>query len=487
MSFNIGLSGLNAAQSDLNVVSNNVANVATTGFKNSRAEFGDIYAVSAFGASSTAIGSGVLLNSVAQQFTQGNLEFTSNSLDMAISGDGFFVIAPDENSSERVYTRAGAFGVDADGFVVNSKGQRLQAFPVDDEGNVTSTSLTTTTPLGLPQEAGEPQTTTQVDAAFNLPASATPPNLSFDPDDSDSYNSSTSITVFDSLGQSHVASMYFVKIDPAATTDADGAGGENTANYDDSVDLTHTEWRMFLTVDGNIVDLDPNDVNAIPQIDVDTDGDGTIDATQNDINTLQNSAVLEFDSTGFLRNSYPNTAISAGNGIGTAEFTTPALNFTNGSDVNQTLTFRLPLGAGGSSTITQFDNPFTINNLSQDGFAVGQLSGLDINSKGSVRANFSNGRSVALGQVAMARFANPQGLRQIGNTQWAATTDSGEPLAGEAGSSGFGLLQSGALEESNVDLTSELVNLITAQRNFQANARSIETANQLTQTIINIR
>jgi flagellar hook protein FlgE len=488
MSFNIGLSGLNAAQSDLNVVSNNVANVNTNGFKMSRAEFSDVYASSAFSANNTAIGNGVLLSNVAQQFNQGNLNFTSNSLDMALSGDGFFVVSPEEGSAERLFTRAGMFGVDSTGFVVNSAAQRLQAFPVDEEGNVTSSSLTTTIPLQLPQSAGEPSPSSTVDLAFNLPSSANAPQIAFDPNDSDSYNASTSISIYDSLGQSHLASMYFVKIENAATENPDGTGGDNTVDpITTAVDQSDTEWRLFMTVDGEIVDLDPTNINDVPQIDVDNDGDGTFDATIDDLNTGQNSAVLVFNSSGFLQTTFPETGINGGNGTGRAEILSPALNFSNGSDINQTLTLRFPLGSEGDSNVTQFDNGFTINELEQNGFAVGRLSGLAIDTQGKVSASYSNGQTVVLGKIALARFPNPQGLRQIGNTQWADTTSSGLPLSGEAGSSGFGNIQSGALEASNVDLTAELVNLITAQRNFQANARSIETANQLTQTVINIR
>jgi flagellar hook protein FlgE len=488
MSFNIGLSGLNAAQSDLNVVSNNVANVNTNGFKMSRAEFSDVYASSAFSANNTAIGNGVLLANVAQQFNQGNLNFTSNSLDMALSGDGFFVVSPNEGSSERLFTRAGMFGVDSTGYVVNSSNQRLQAFPVDSDGNVTSSSLTTTVPLQLPQSAGEPSPSSTIDMAFNLPSSATAPQIAFDPNDSDSFNASTSISVYDSLGQAHVASMYFVKIENTATENPDGAGGDNTVDpVTTAVDQTDTEWRLFMTVDGEIVDLDPTNVNDVPQLDVDNDGDGTIDATINDLNTGQNSAVLVFNSSGFLQTTFPETGISGGVGTGRAEILSPALNFSNGADISQTLTLRFPLGPDGETNVTQFDNGFTINELDQNGYAVGRLSGLDIDQQGNVAANYSNGQTVVLGKVALARFSNPQGLRQIGNTQWVDTINSGLPQPGEAGASGFGAIQSGALEASNVDLTSELVNLITAQRNFQANARSIETANQLTQTVINIR
>ncbi|RKZ97296.1 MAG: flagellar hook protein FlgE, partial [Gammaproteobacteria bacterium] len=169
MSFNTALTGLNAASADLNVKSNNIANVSTTGFKGSRAEFADVYAVSSFGSSSTAVGDGVVLANVAQQFAQGNLEFTDNSLDLAISGQGFFALAPTQTSGEVIYTRAGAFGINKDGFVVNSTGQFLRVFPVNPDGTVSSTAMSSTIPLSLPATAGVPQSTANVALATNLP------------------------------------------------------------------------------------------------------------------------------------------------------------------------------------------------------------------------------------------------------------------------------------------------------------------------------
>ncbi|MFZ5601396.1 MAG: flagellar hook-basal body complex protein, partial [Pseudomonadota bacterium] len=212
MSFNIALSGLNAAQAQLDVTSNNIANVETTGFKQSRTMFGDIYANSTFGNSDTAIGNGVLLQDVTQLFEQGNLDFTSQALDLAISGEGFFVMSPDQISQERIYSRAGAFGVDSNGFVVNAAGQFLQVFPVNANGTVTATALSSTTPLQLPDTAGAPQATNEVEIGVNLPATATDlAGVAFDPAQPNTYTASTSITLYDSLGASHIATAYFAK------------------------------------------------------------------------------------------------------------------------------------------------------------------------------------------------------------------------------------------------------------------------------------
>ncbi|MCG8314821.1 MAG: flagellar hook protein FlgE [Pseudomonadales bacterium] len=445
MSFNTALSGLNAAQSDLSVTSNNIANVSTTGFKQSRAEFGDIYANSTFGNSKTAIGAGVLLQAVTQQFTQGNLDFTSNTLDFAVSGEGFFVLSPNQTSSERVFTRAGAFGVNESGQVVNSSGQLLQVFPVNSDGSVAATSLSSTIPLRLPESAGTPQATSEVEMGINLPANASALTVAdFDPTASNTYTASTSVNVFDSLGDTHIATTYFVK--------------------DDS---TSNNWAMFLYVDG-----DPVDVNG-----------GTADTTVPA--RWPAYADVTFDAVGAFTSTTPATIQSIE--LGDPALTTSGAGanigtYTNGQDPNQTITIDL-----ANNSPTQFASAFTVNSLSQDGFSIGRLSGLDVSDTGVVRATYTNGQTTPVGKIALARFANPQGLSQVSNTSWAATTDSGEPLAGEAGTSSFGLIQGGALELSNVDLTQELVGLITSQRNFQANAKSIETFNAITQTIIQIR
>ncbi len=414
MSFNTSLSGLNAAQSDLGVISNNIANASTVGFKESRAQFADIYAVSALGSGSTAIGSGVLLDKVAQQFKQGNLDFTDNTLDLAVSGQGFFVTTPTIDSLNTQYTRAGMFGVNSDGYVVNSGGQFLRVFPTNEDGTVTSTSLSSTVPLRLPASAGTPTATTEVEVGVNLPAAASglDPAL-FDPTDANTYTASTSLTVYDSLGNSHIATTYFIK--DAATP--------NT-------------WSVQIAVDGAIA------------------GPG---------------GTLEFNSSGLLTASTPDP------------ITTGAVVLTNGAD-----DLNLAFDFAGNNPV-QHASAFSVTTLSQNGYTTGRLDGLDISETGIVRANYTNGQSVALGKVALVDFQNPQGLRQLGNTSWADSIDSGEPLAGEGGTGRFGLIQSGAVESSNVDLTKELVNLITAQRNYQANAKAIETANTVTQTIINMR
>jgi flagellar hook protein FlgE len=401
MAFRIAVSGLRAATADLDVTGNNIANANTTGFKASRVQFADIYAVSNLGASQAAIGQGVQLSSVAQQFNQGNISFTDNNLDLAINGQGFFML--DDNGTQ-IYTRAGAFGVDKNGFVVNSTGQTLMAFQAS--GGAVTGALG---PLQISTANIPPQASTLMEAGVNLDAGATPPTAAFDPTDPNSFNSSTSVTIFDSLGQEHLAAVFFSKT------------GSNA-------------WDTHLVIDGD---------------------------------TTQTAAVqgLTFNNTGQLTSGMP---------VSFGAFTPT----TGATAINLSLDFT------GS---TQFGAPFGVNTLSQDGFTTGRLSGIDIDEQGVMLARFSNGQSQIQGQVALANFQNPQGLQPMGDTNWAETNSSGNALIGSPGSSSLGLVQSSALEESNVDLAEQLVNMIVAQRNFQANAQMIRAEDETTQTIINIR
>jgi len=444
MSFNTSLSGLNAAQADLGVISHDIANVATVGYKESRAEFGDIFATSALGGGSAAIGSGVLLTNTAQQFHQGNLNFTSNSLDLAVAGEGFFVTSPGAESSDFAYTRAGQFGVDAQGYVVNSTGGTLRGFQTNSDGTVTSTSLDTTIPLQIPSSTGSAQATSLVELGVNLTSDdgVLPPIdrgvTGFNANDNSTYSYATSVKVYDSLGESHIQSLYFTKTTLQST------------------------WEVRMQVDGADVGFD--------------DGTG--------IGSTVDSVSMVFDAQGKLsaiNPSNPNNNFvseplgAAGAGV-----------LANGADPSQTLTLDFG-GFGSSARTTQLSESPAVLSLDQDGFPPGQLSGIEIDDTGVIRANFSNGQAESIGKVALARFQNQQGLTQLGNTSWRESIDSGTVLAGEANTSGFGLIRSGATEGSNVDLTKELVNLITAQRNFQANSKGIEANNAITNTILQIR
>ncbi|MHB9021663.1 MAG: flagellar hook protein FlgE [Halothiobacillus sp.] len=417
MSFNTSITGLNAAQKDLDVTSNNIANANSTGFKSSRAQFGDIYAVSAYGNSKTATGQGVLTEAVQQQFTQGSLQFTNNSLDLAISGQGFFAFQPTIDSQESVYSRAGALGVNKDGFIVNTAGQFLKALPVSVNGTLQSTSLASAKPIQLPVAAGAPKATTTVTQSFNLPASATAPAIAFNttqstPDPA-SYTQANSQQVYDSLGNNHTMSSYYVK----------------TAN--------------------------PNEWNVYYQVDTQT--------------PIQGPSTLTFDANGKLPTApapFTVSATSASLGTGAAPLAIKVTTQPNS---------------------TQYNAPFNMASQSQDGNTTGQLTGVSVGSNGLIQASYSNGQSVALGMVALVNFSDPQALKQVGNNSWKQTVDSGEPLAGQPGTGTFGAIQGGALEQSNVDLTTQLVNMIVAQRNFQANAQAIQTDKTATDAVMQIR
>ena len=449
MSFNTALSGLQAASVDLDVTSNNIANVSTTGYKYSRSEFGDIYAVSPFGNSPTAVGNGVQVSNVAQQFTQGNFEFTDASLDLAISGQGFFVVSQNETGTDRSYSRAGQFTVNADGFIVNNEGKFLQAFPVDSQtGAVTSTSLNTTSSLNLPPSTGAPQATTEIEIGINLNSTAVGLNPTlFDPTASNTYTNSTSTTVHDSLGESHVMTYYFIKDLPRADPPLPAAPSTNPLPGDPN------QWQVFTYLDGAAVDVTGGTAIIHPGSAVGG----------------QLAAQFNFNPDGSFLSNTPTNLVNT------------ALPLANGANA-LTLTHDF-----ANNTTTQFASNFSVNTLNPTGFSTGRLTGIDISDEGLVLANYTNGLSTPMGKVALADFPNSQGLVNAGGSSWNETTESGSVLAGEAGSGRFGLIQSGALEASNVDLTQQPVNLITAQRNFQANARSIETSNTLTQTIIQIR
>lgn len=404
MSFRVAISGLKAAQSDLDVVANNVANGSTTGFKKSRSQFADVFAVSGVGGSNTTPGSGVRLASISQQFDQGNITFTENSLDIAISGRGFFIL--DDNGT-RIFSRAGAFGLDRNGFISNSDGKQLIAFSADSQGNITGAA----NPIQINTSNIPPKPTANVNLSLNLDASEVPPPVGvFNATNPSSFNNSTSTTIFDSLGNSHLVSMFYVKT------------------------AIPNQWDTYTFADG-----------------VQVDGPDT----------------LTFNSTGTL--TVPASGM----------LTVPAFTAAGGgAPINMTLDY---------NNTTQFGSPFSVFGLQQDGFATGRLSGLDIDKDGILFARFTNGQSQVQGQIALADFPNPQGLQPLSDTNFGDSFASGAVAIGAPGTSSLGLLQSGALEDSNVDISEELVKMIISQRAFQANAQVISTNDTITQSIINLR
>lgn len=421
MSFFTSLSGLQAAQTDLSTISHNLANVGTNGFKKSRSEFSDVIASSVGTNPTQAVGSGTVVKSNRQQFSQGNLVQTASALDLAISGDGFFAVKPKLDGGTVNFTRNGAFLVDANRFVVDGQGAHLQAYPVDGSGAVVASTLASAVSVRLPATSGTPVATANVDLSVNLPAGGPIPATSpFDRFDPSSYNQSTQTVIFDSVGNSQTLTTYFRR-----ETVPTAAAPTST-------------WSAFSFV-----------------------GDQALTAG------AASAITLTFDAAGTLTTPTTPTTFNA---------------FTPASSPNPQV---VSLNFGAATT--QLGAPFDVIASTQDGVAVGQLAGVTIDTEGMIRASFSNGESKVLGKVLLANFANPSGLRQLGSSSWSSTGLSGDPVIGEPGNNGFGGLLSGTIERSNVDITEELVGLIAAQRNFQANAKALETDNQLSQTIFNIQ
>ncbi|MDA8129713.1 MAG: flagellar hook protein FlgE [Betaproteobacteria bacterium] len=407
MSFQQGLSGLNAAAKNLDVIGNNVSNASTVGFKQSQAQFADVYANSLTGAGGASVGIGTKVAQVAQLFTQGNITATDNPLDIAINGGGFFRM---DNGGEVTYQRNGQFQLDKNGYIVNPTGCKLTGY-VASAGGVLSAGAPS--PLVISTADLVPKMTTQVDAVLNLDSgSAIPTTTPFNINDPTSFNSSTAVSVFDSLGNAQTLQTFYLKT------------------------ATPGEWQVYAASDGTQIGAGP-------------------------------VATLNFDTSGVLTTPMPLAPIS------------------------------VPATAAGASTpfpvtfdftgTTQFGSPFSVNTLNQNGYTSGRLAGFNVGADGTILGRYTNGQSEVLGQVVLANFANPNGLQQMGNNMWAETATSGTPLVGTPNSGSLGVLQSSAVEDSNVDLTAELVNMITAQRVYQANAQTIKTQDQVMQTLVNLR
>jgi len=443
MPFRIALSGLHSAATDLKTTGNNIANSESTGFKASRAEFVDVYASAYGGIADITNGSGTKTANIRQIFSQGNVEFTDNATDLALTGQGFFVVEDDKGRS---LTRNGAFGLDRDGKVTNSTGQVLQIFPAVTNGKLTTYNTGSLVDLQLNSSVGSPVTTTEMRLNVNLDANSTVIDVSagvapavydnatlplpLDVTDPNTFHHVTATTVYDSLGASHVAQMYFRKVD-------DGGGLTNS-------------WQVTTFVDGN----------ETPPA---TDAAGR-------------SAILEFNTDGTLREASGGT-VAAGAGA----FEIPYSSVPVGSGAAP-ISFKIDY-----TPLTQFGSNFAVNELSQNGFSTGRLTGFDVEENGVVLARFTNGNAETLGMVAVANVANPQGLQQNGDSLWAETNAAGDTILGEPGTASLGLIQAGALESSTTEISDELVNMIVSQRNYQANAQVISTADQLTQTLLNIR
>lgn len=421
MGFQHGLSGLNAASTNLDVIGNNIANANTAGFKQSIAQFSDIFANSMEGTDNAQIGIGSKISSIAQQFGQGNITPTSNPLDVAIQGQGFFRMNDQGTIS---YSRNGQFHIDDSGYIVDASGANLTGYMADENGAIQAGSM----PANLKFSTSDlaPRATTTFDVGFNLDARKTGVVTAFNATDPKTYESTTSGTVVDSLGNSHVLSLFFKKSDTTANT-----------------------WTAYATIDGKV------DSSGVP-IGVTIDGGSSL--------------AMEFDNEGILDGITDKLDL---------EIDFSAIDPVFGGVSPQTIGLDL-------TTATQFGSAFGVNALTQDGYTSGRMSGFTISADGVILGNYSSGQTKTLGQIVLANFVNPQGLTPIGDGHWVETPASGEPLVGVPKTGNLGALQSNAIEESNVDLTAELVKMITAQRMYQASAKQIETQDQIIQTITQI-
>lgn len=448
MSFNIGLSGLYAANKQLDVTGNNIANVNTTGFKSSRAEFADVYAgANRLGVGKNQVGNGVRLAAISQQFSQGDVNSTGNVLDMGIQGQGFFVLS---DNGSRVYTRAGAFQADKNNFVVTSDGLRLQGYAADATGKIQKGVLTD---LQIDTSALQPKATTLIDQGINLNSSATDipleiddgtgamvPNLPFDPTDETTYSKSFPTKVYDSQGNEHTMEQFYRKT------------GTN-------------EWTMYTLVDGRNP-FDPASTTPLTGT-ISFSSDGSVSSMTADNTGHPAGASFTVTNNTFTMTGWvPAVEDAAGNW---------ASNGAAGNADGMNLSM---------NSTTSYNTETARMSQSQDGYATGILSSLSIDSTGVLFASFSNQQSRAIGQVALASFANEQGLQQIGGTRWTETYSSGIPGIDEPKTGTLGSVESNALEGSNVNLTQELVELIKAQSNYQANAKTISTESTIMQTII---
>ncbi len=427
MGFQHGLSGLNAASRNLDVIGHNVANANTVGAKSTRAEFADVYA-NATATGAMFSGLGVKVNDVVQQFSQGDLVSSSNPLDLAVNGTGFFRM---ESAAGAIsYTRNGQFQLDRDGFVVNSQGEKVTGYPANEDGQI---QPGVPGPLEIVTSDITPKATTKVSVSLNLDGRSDILPVPFDQTDPETYQSATSFKIFDQQGRDTTVALYFQKV-------------------------AVNQWDVYATADGTLFNPPDAAGNYVPYA-------GPPAAPQ----PIQN---IDFTADGKV--------------VGAAELPfqmiVPTLEQVAVGSPPSTVSLDMNM-----ATLTQYGAIFGINELEQDGFTTGQLSEFNIDSDGVVQARYTNGETRAQGQIALANFANPQGLVAIGGNAWVETSKSGQPLVGAPGSASLGAIQSGALEQSNVDLTAELVNMIMAQRSYQANSQTVRAQDQILQTITNLR
>jgi flagellar hook protein FlgE len=571
MSFQQGLSGLNATSKNLDVIGNNIANANTYGSKVARAEFSDVYAAALSGAGGSPVGIGTNLASVAQQFTQGNITTTQNALDLAINGAGFFQVT--DGKSPVTYTRNGQFKIDREGYVVNNSGQRLMGYPADGLGQIQPGQAValqlptggidphatatielevnldarqgTTNPVGVAQQNGQATATAMSASAANangiaagaqaLVAAVVPVTQLNTAALNAITNASADAAAASALAVA-AASAYATATPAqasasataaeaaAATAKASAVAAQTAMNAAQAADPNNaTIAAAMLSVDATVTATNAAATAAATHEAAAAAVPGAIAGAQikfTDPKTYNDATSVEvFDAkgqqvaltyyfqkagtdswnvyatangatvAGTVASPQPITTIQfAANGstpvspVGPVVFDIPQSVNTAGADTMAITGLQLSLTGA-----TQFGSTFGVTNMTQDGFSAGQLTAIAIESNGVVSARYSNGKSRPAGQVEIATFRNPQGLMPIGDNGWARSYGSGDPVVGVPGDGNLGVLQAGALEESNVDLTGELVSMIVAQRIYQANAQTIKTQDQVLQTLVNMR
>jgi flagellar hook protein FlgE len=507
MSFQQGLSGLNGAAKSLDVIGNNIANSSTVGFKGSTTLFADVYARSLNGAGGNTAGIGVSVAGIAQQFTQGNIETTSNSLDIAINGSGFFRT---ETSGVVQYTRNGQFSLDKSGYLVTAQGANLTGYGVDKNGQILAS---TPQPLKIDTADLSPVSTTTVDTSLNLDSrDDVPTAFPFDADDATTYNKQTPVSVFDTLGNEHVMSLYYVKTGSGTWDVYVGSDGTEMTNAKVAAagqeDAATVAARDAWTAATKAVPANAAAVTAALASYASAASSAVVAAATKagadsaTIAAIQAAATSAGATAGYtpdqvdaqIATSVSVPAIAVGqlvfdsNGALSAALmpqTLPVtIDFPIYPDTGAATSQSIELDFAGS---TQYGTDTSEKSTSQNGYAAGQLQRFSAGSDGIILGQYSNGQTKPLGQVVLANFTNPNGLEPLGNNSWAESSESGTPLIGTPDTGSLGVLQSSAVESSNVDLTAELVNMITAQRAYQANAQTIKTQDSVLQTLVNLR
>jgi len=511
MSFQQGLSGLNGAAKSLDVIGNNIANASTVGFKGSTAQFADVYASSLNGAGGQTAGIGTKVSTIAQQFTQGNIESSNNSLDVAINGQGFFRTV---SSGMVQYTRNGQFSLDKDGFMTNAQGSKLTGYGVGPTGQVLAGAPT---PLQINAADIKPVSTTKVGLEMNLDSRTVAPTVTpFDASDPNTYNKQSPVDVYDTLGNPHVLSSFYVK---------NGSGTWDVYAANDGTEVTNL--KVAQAAQGTGADFTAVNAardawtaatKAIPPVAADitaalqnyateaskmvSAAAGAAGGTADNQAAITTAGVDAARIAGYSPDQVDKAIASAVKvpavPIGTLRFdengALDAVNTSNGGKFSVNLPIFPSTGSNPTQSMelsfsgsTQYGTATSDKKLTQDGYGAGHLQRFSIGDDGTILGQYSNGQSKPLGQVVLANFANSNGLEPLGNNAWAESATSGTPLIGTPDSGSFGVLQSSAVETSNVDLTAELVNMITAQRVYQANAQTIKTQDSVLQTLVNLR